>query len=133
MLKKSVTTLFVGVLLASTSFIASAHATSITNGAACAKAGATTTVKVKGVSKAYVCKLNPALASATKQTWTLKTCLTYWSAAQGQQASIDQQLPLISIMNEPDKTTYTNQLKDAQTQLDKVKATIISNYCKLGL
>jgi len=133
MLKKTVATVFVSVLLATTGLVSPSHAAAISNGAACAKAGAITTVKVKGVSKAYLCRVNPSVPGATTPTWTLKTCVSYWAAAQNSQASITQQRGLVSSMSEPDKTTYTKQLDGSQAQLDKVKAAIISNHCKAGL
>ena len=52
---------------------------------------------------------------------------------QAQMKSIDDQMALVKVMSEPDKTTYTNQLADSQKQLDKVKAAIIANHCKVGL
>jgi len=133
MLKKSVAVAFVTALLSSMTVATSSYATTISNGAACATAGASSTIKVKGVSKAYICKINPAVAGATTPTWTLKTCLSYWAAAQNSQDSIAQQRSLVSSMSEPDKTTYTKQLDASQTQLDKVKAAIVSNHCKKGL
>jgi hypothetical protein len=133
MLKKSVATLFASVLLASTGLTAVAHAATVSNGAACAKTGASTTVKVKGVNKAYICKINPAVAGATSPTWTLKTCVSYWAAAQNSQDSITQQRSLVQSMSEPDKSTYNKQLDASQAQLDKVKNAIMSNHCKAGL
>jgi hypothetical protein len=133
MLKKTVATVFVSALLATTGLVTPSHAASISNGAACAKAGVSTSVKVKGVSKMYLCRVNPSVASATTPTWTLKTCVSYWAAAQNSQDSITQQRGLVSSMTEPDKTTYTKQLDVSQASLDKVKAAIISNHCKAGL
>ena len=133
MVKKSVATLFVSALLVSTGISTVAHAATISNGSACAKSGASTIVKVKGVSKAYICKINPAVTGATTPTWTLKTCLRYWAAAQNSQDSIKQQRGLVSSMSEPDKTTYTKQLDASQASLDKVIAAIKVNHCKVGL
>ena len=133
MLKKSVATLFVSALLVSTGISTVAHAATISNGSACAKSGASTIVKVKGVSKAYICKINPAVTGATTPTWTLKTCLSYWAAAQNSQDSINQQRSLVKSMSEPDKTTYNKQLDVSQAQLDKVVAAIKTNHCKVGL
>ena len=133
MLKKSVAIFFVSALLASTGLTTFAHAATISNGAACAKAGASTTVKVKSMSKVYICKVNPAIAGATTPTWTLKTCLSYWAAAQNSQDSINQQRSLVSSMSEPDKTTYTKQLAVSQGSLNKVIAAIQANHCKVGL
>ena len=90
-------------------------------------------MKVKGVSKAYICKINPAVTGATTPTWTLKTCLSYWAAAQNSQDSISQQRSLVKSMSEPDKTTYNKQLDGSQAQLDKVIAAIKTNHCKVGL
>jgi poly(3-hydroxybutyrate) depolymerase len=133
MLKKSVATLFAGALLAFTGLTVVAHAATVSNGAACAKSGATSTVKVKGLSKTYSCHTNPSVAGATMPTWTLKTCLSYWAAAQNSQDSIDQQRSLVGSMSEPDKTNYNKQLDASQVQLNKVKAVIVSNHCKKGL
>jgi hypothetical protein len=133
MLKRSLSALFVSAVLVSAGLNTAAHAASVTNGAACAKAGAQTTVKVKGVSKTYTCHINPAVAGATAPTWTLKTCVSYWAAAKNSQDSIDQQRSLVQSMSEPDKTTYTKQLDASQASLDKVKAAIVSNHCKKGL
>ena len=133
MLKKTVATVFVSALLATTGLVTPSHAAAISNGAACAKAGASTSVKVKGVSKVYLCRVNPSVAGATATTWTLKTCVSYWAAAQNSQDSITQQRGLVASMSEPDKTTYTKQLDGSQAQLDKVKAAIVSNHCKAGL
>jgi hypothetical protein len=133
MLKKSVATIFVSVLLASTSLSTVSHAASISNGAACAKPGASATIKVKGASKVYLCTGNPSQSGAKGLEWTLKTCVSYWSAAKNSQASIDEQRSLVQSMSEPDKTTYNKQLDASQAQLDKVKAAIVSNHCKKGL
>ena len=133
MTKRSLSALFVSVVFVSAGLSTATHAASVSNGAACAKAGASTTVKVKGVSKVYLCRVNPSVAGATARTWTLKTCVSYWAAAQNSQDSIDQQRSLVQSMSEPDKTTYTKQLDGSQASLDKVKAAIVSNHCKAGL
>jgi len=133
MLKRSVAAVFVSALLASTGISTLGHAATISNGSACAKSGASTTVKVKGVSKAYICKINPAVTGATTPTWTLKTCMSYWAAGQNSQESIKQQRELVSSMSEPDKSTYTKQLDASQASLDKVIAAIKVNHCKVGL
>jgi hypothetical protein len=109
------------------------HAASISNGVKCAKVGAATSVSVKGVSKAYVCKVNPTLPGALIPTWTLKTCITYWAQAQQSQQSIDDQRSLIKVMTEPDKTNYTKQLDASQASLNKVLDSITANHCKKGL
>ena len=90
-------------------------------------------MKVKGVSKAYICKINPAVTGAKTPTWTLKTCLSYWATAQNSQNSIKEQRSLVQSMSEPDKTTYNKQLDGSQAQLDKVIAAIKANHCKVGL
>ena len=128
MLKKSVATLFVTALLASTGISTVAHAATISNGSACAKSGVSTTVKVKGVSKAYICKINPAVAGATTPT-----CLRYWAAAKNSQNSINEQRSLVQSMSEPDKTNYGKALDASQASLDKVIAAIKANHCKVGL
>ena len=133
MLNKSVVALFVSALLASSSVMAGAHAGTISNGVGCAKAGASTTVKAKGVTKVYLCTGNPSVAGPKGLEWTLKTCLSYWAAGQNSQNSINEQRSLINAMSEPDKTNYTKQLDASQAQLDKVKAAIVSNHCKRGL
>ena len=133
MLKKTVATVFVSALLATTGLVEPSHAAAISNGAACAKAGASTTLKVKGISKVYLCTGNPSISGVKGLEWTLKTCVSYWAAAKNSQDSIDQQRSLVSAMSEPDKTTYSKQLDNSQAQLDKVKAAIISNHCKKGL
>jgi hypothetical protein len=109
------------------------HAATIANGATCANANKVSNVKVKGATKAYICKVNPAIPGATALTWTLKTCISYWAAAQNSQDSITQQRALVQSMSDPDKTTYTKQLDASQASLDKVKSTIVSGYCKAGL
>jgi hypothetical protein len=139
MLKKSVVSLILGVAISSTSFFVGANAASVVkNGVACAKSGATTVVTFKGVKSTYLCTTNPAAASnpniaKSGKTWTLKTCVTYYAAAQSQQDIINQQLPLIALMSEPDKSTYGTQLKASQAKLMRVFATIENNYCKTGL
>jgi hypothetical protein len=132
-MKKSVITIVVGLFLASTNLVPSFGATTTVNGSSCAKVGAISIVKVKGISKAYICKVNPAISGATMPTWTLKTCLSYWAAAQNSQSSINQQRSLVGSMSEPDKTNYTKQLDGSQASLNKVIAAIISNHCKAGL
>ena len=133
MAKRPLSAVFVSVVLASAGISTVAHAASVSNGVACAKSGAISSVKVKGVNKTYTCHINPAVAGATTPTWTLKTCLSYWAAAKNSQDSIDQQRSLVQSMSEPDKTTYTKQLDASQASLDKVKAAIVSNHCKKGL
>ena len=133
MFKKSVIVIAAGFILATTSPVGIANAAALSNGKACTKAGAVSTVKAKGVSKTYICTINPSVDGAKATTWTLKTCITYWAAAAASQKSIDDQLALVKVMSEPDKTTYTNQLADSQKKLDLVKAAIITNHCKVGL
>jgi hypothetical protein len=134
MIKKSHIAIFVGVLLTSTTIFTGVQAAPlINNGVPCSKAGATKLVKVKGISKTYICHTNPATPSVNAISWTLKTCISYYTAAQGQQNSINEQLPLIAMMSEPDKTTYTTALNQSQVKLNAVIATIKANYCKAGL
>jgi cytochrome c peroxidase len=138
MVRKSVFSLVISIALLSAGVATTAHAASVKNGVACPKSGAMTTVTVKGVKNTYICRVNPAFASNPNiakggKTWTLKTCVTYYAQAQSQQDNINQQLPLIALMSEPDKTTYTKQLNDSQANLMKVIAAIENNYCKTGL
>lgn len=136
--KKLVGVFCLMVALSSIGIAASAQAVAIKNGVACSKSGATTQVTVKGAKSTYICTVNPAAASnpniAKKGlTWTLKTCVTYYTQAKSQQDNINQELPLVALMSEPDKTTYSAQLADSQAKLMKVFAAIESNYCKTGL
>ena len=133
MLKRSLATVFVSALLSSMAFETNTHAAAISNGVACAKAGSSTTVKVKGVSKVYLCTGNPSVTGVKGLEWTLKTCVSYWAAAKNSQDSINQQRSLVNSMSEPDKTTYTKQLDVSQRSLDKVIASIKVNHCKVGL
>jgi hypothetical protein len=139
MLKRTVVWLVVGLAISSTGFFVGANAAAtIKNGVACSKSGATAVVTFKGVKTTYVCTTNPAAANnpniaKSGKTWTLKTCVSYYAAAQGQQDNINQQLPLIALMSEPDKTKYGTQLKDSQAKLMQVIAAIENNYCKTGL
>jgi hypothetical protein len=133
MMKKSLATIFATALLAATGITANAHAATIVNGTLCTKASSSATVKVKGVSKVYLCTGNPSITGAKPLSWTLKTCVNYWSTAQTSQDSINQQRSLIQSMSEPDKTTYNKQLDGSQAQLDKVFAAIKANHCKAGL
>ena len=133
MLKRSLATVFVSALLSSMAFETNTHAAAISNGVACAKAGSSTTVKVKGVSKVYLCTGNPSVVGVKGLEWTLKTCISYWAAAKNSQDSINQQRSLVNSMSEPDKTTYTKQLDVSQRSLDKVIASIKVNHCKVGL
>jgi hypothetical protein len=138
MVKKSIISVGICLAVLSMGLSTSAHAAAIKNGVACAKSGAITTVSVKGVKNTYICRVNPAFAynpNITKggKTWTLKTCVTYYAQALSQQDNINQQRPLVALMSEPDKTTYTKQLDDSQANLTKVIAAIENNYCKTGL
>jgi hypothetical protein len=133
MLKKLVASFVMGAFLAITGVVSGVEAATISNGLSCTKPGAITTVKVKGMSKAYVCTGNPSQTGVKGLEWTLKTCLSYWTAAKNSQDSITQQRSLVQSMSEPDKTNYNKQLDGSQAQLDKVKAAIVSNHCKKGL
>jgi hypothetical protein len=133
MLKKLVASFVMGAFLAITGVVSGVEAATISNGLSCTKPGAITTVKVKGISKAYVCTGNPSQTGVKGLEWTLKTCLSYWTAAKNSQDSITQQRSLVQSMSEPDKTNYNKQLDGSQAQLDKVKAAIVSNHCKKGL
>jgi hypothetical protein len=138
MVRKSISTVVVSIALISGGFLGAAHAATVKNGVACVKSGASTSVTVKGVKNTYICAVNPASVSAPSiakggKTWTLKTCISYYAAAKGQQENINQQLPLVAVMSEPDKSTYTKQLNDSQASLMKVFAAIENNYCKKGL
>jgi hypothetical protein len=137
MLKKVSILLFAGLFIGPAITHASA-ATVIRNGVACSKQGATATVKVKGVSKAYVCTTNPAAAknpaiAKAGRTWTLKTCVSYYSAYKASAKSISDQRDLVNIMTEPDKSTYNKELDKSQADLNKVLAAIENNHCKTGL
>lgn len=68
-LKSAVVVTTLGLLLATTSFIATSNAATIKNGVACKKAG----LKTKVGSKNYVCGKNPYV-TPTKLTWMLSTC-----------------------------------------------------------
>ena len=136
MIKKFATTSVVAISLVAMSFTASAA--SVKNGVACAKAGATSIVSVKGVKKTYLCTINPAAATnpniaKSGQTWTLKTCVSFYAAYKGNQQSIDDQRSLVKVMTEPDRTTYTKELDASQASLMKVLAAIENNHCKTGL
>jgi hypothetical protein len=136
MLKKSAITVVLALAFASVGF--TANAASVKNGVACSKSGASTSVAVKGVKKAYVCTTNPAAATnpniaKSGLTWTLKTCVSYYAAYKGNQQSIDDQRSLVKVMSEPDKTNYTKELDASQSSLMKVLAAIETNHCKTGL
>jgi hypothetical protein len=138
MLKKSVATLFVAALLAATGITASAHAASIVNGTPCAKTSATTTVKVKGVSKAYICTINPAAAGnpniiKSGRTWTLKTCVSYYAQYKSYLKNLNDQKDLINLLAEPDKTNAMKGYDDGVVSLNKTLASIENNHCKTGL
>ncbi|GEM_PF-1197981 len=139
MAKKSAVLLAIALTALSISFSVNASAaTAVKNGVACSKSGASSVVTVKGVKKTYICTVNPAAAANPNiakggNTWTLKTCVSYYAAAKSQQDNINQQLPLVAMMSEPDKTNYTTQLTASQTNLMKIFATIENNYCKTGL
>jgi hypothetical protein len=132
MVKKVLTAALVGLLLTSTGFATTANAATVKNGASCSTFGKSITVKVKNVSKAYVCGTNPTLPTPN-QGWVLKTCKSYYASYKNSQTSIDEQRSLINSMSEPDKTTYTKQLDATQKALDKVLAAINTNHCKTGL
>lgn len=132
-MKRIIATLTLGLALISTSLVSSAQASNIVNGQGCTQSGALSTVKVKGISKSYVCAGNPSVVGVKGLTWTLKTCISYWAAARGQQDNINQQMSLIQAMSEPDKTTYTKKLADSQTKLNAVFAAIRKNHCAAGL
>jgi len=133
-MKKTLIAVALGTFLVIANVATDAQAADvIKNGASCIQANSISVVKVKGVSKTYICHTNPATPSVTTASWTLKTCISYFAAAQSQQDNINQQMPLIALMGEPDKTTYTKQLNASQGQLNKVIATIKANYCRAGL
>lgn len=133
MFKKAAVVLTAGLFAASIVLVSTSSAATIKNGVACSKIGAATTVRVGSTSKTYLCKVNPAITGATKTTWTLKTCITYWTTANSQKKLIDEQRALVNVMSEPDKTTYNTQLDKSLADLNKVYAAIKANYCKAGL
>jgi hypothetical protein len=138
MVKKLIITSALCLVLLSGEFVGVSQAGNLKNGVACGKSGATTTVTIKSEKKTYICIVNPASITNPNvakggKTWTLKTCVTYYAAYKSNQQSIDDQRSLVSVMSEPDKTTYTMQLDDSQASLTKVLATIERNYCKTGL
>jgi hypothetical protein len=133
MFKRVVTAVCVSGLMLTVGPTSSVRAASIVNGTMCTKANSSKSVMVKGVNKVYLCVGNPSVVGVKPLTWTLKTCVSYWSAAQTSQDSIDQQRSLVKSMSDPDRTTYNKQLDDSQKQLDKVVAAIKANHCKAGL
>ena len=132
-MKKSILPALVASALVFFGAPSTAQAASISNGVKCAKVGAATSVSVKGVSKAYICKVNPTLPGALIPTWTLKTCIAYWAHSQQSQQSINDQRSLINVMTEPDKTNYTKQLDASQASLNRVLDSITANHCRRGL
>jgi len=138
MLKKSVATLLAIGFLASTSLTVGAHAATISNGSACAKSGSSTIVKVKGVSKTYICTINPAAAgnpniAKSGKTWTLKTCLTYYAQYKTYLKNLNDQKDLINILTEPDKSDAMKGYNDGVVSLNRTLASIENNHCKTGL
>jgi hypothetical protein len=139
MIKKIATTAVITLGVTTICFTAASQAAAtVKNGVACAKSGASTIVTVKGVKNTYICTVNPAAANnpniaKSGLTWTLKTCVSYYAAYKSNQQSINDQRSLVSIMNDPDKTTYTTQLDASQASLMKVLSAIENNYCKTGL
>ena len=131
-MKKISVAVLLGVALFSTTITTGAQAISVVNGTSCGTAGASTTVKVHGISKAYICTHNPT-GAAGALTWTLKNCVTYWNQALSQESNIYQQQSLVNVMTEPDKTTYTRQLSASMTKLKGVEALIKTKWCKAGL
>jgi hypothetical protein len=136
MFKKFVWIAVVAISSASASFTASAA--TIKNGVACPKSGSISVVSVKTLKKTYVCTTNPASVTNPNiakggLTWTLKTCVSYFAAYKSNQQAIDDQRSLVKVMNEPDRTKYTNDLDASQASLMKVLAAIENNHCKTGL
>jgi hypothetical protein len=149
MLKKTVATVFVSALLATTSLVTPSHAATITNGAACAKAGASTTVKVKGVSKVYKCAFNPLLngipssltatpsaspspsptvSTPVVNTWTSSSCLTAYAKYKEIMDTLTGNISLFS--SQPSALAQLLQtIKTTQSYLVPMRA----NQCKAGL
>lgn len=138
MFKKPAGLICVCMVLATSAFSTVANAASISNGVACAKSGASTSVKVKNVSKTYICTVNPAAASNPNvakggKTWTLKTCVTYYAQYRSAYDSLKNQLDVINLLQEPDKTTAMTGYTEGITSLNKTLAAIENNHCKKGL
>jgi hypothetical protein len=126
------------VLLMTAGFATAAHAATISNGQLCPKANASSTVKVKGVTKSYICTVNPAAATnpniaKSGRTWTLKTCVSYYAQYKSALSSLKSQFDLINLLTEPDKTTALKGYNDGMATLNQTVAAIESNYCKTGL
>jgi len=137
MFKKPATFIIAGLILTS-SALTVAHAATISNGVACAKSGASLSVKAKGVSKTYICTVNPAAASNPNiakdgKTWTLKTCVTYYAQYRSAYDSLKNQRDVINLLQEPDKTTAMKGYTDGMISLTKTLAAIENNHCKKGL
>ena len=139
MFQKAAVVLSINLVFVATGFVAPAHAAAtVKNGVACSKLGSSTTVTIKAVKKIYICTVNPAAAGNPNvakggNTWTLKTCVSYYAAYKSNQKAIDDQRSLVSLMGEPDKSTYTTQLNNSQANLMQVLASIENNHCKTGL
>ena len=118
-------------MLASTSIATSAHAATISNGATCSKVGAKSTVKVKGVSVAYICKSNPTESFKTV-SWIQQRCIQEFSMYQNGIDSITSARPVYSGLSEPDRTKALSQLDASQTTLDQLLAKMKQNHCKKG-
>jgi hypothetical protein len=129
MLKKPLAIIVAAILLNMVIYPSFSSAATIANGTPCSKVGASSSSK----GKIYICRVNPSVPGASATTWTLKTCVTYWTAAQGSQNSINEQRSLVNNMSEPDKTNYNKQLDASQAQLNKVLSAIKTNHCKVGL
>jgi hypothetical protein len=131
MMRKSITVLATSLMLASTTIATTAHAASISNGAACSKVGAKATVKVKGVSVAYICKSNPT-ESFKSVSWIQQRCIQEFSMYQNGIDSITSARPVYSALSEPDRTKALSQLDASQATLDQLRAKMKQNHCKKG-
>ena len=130
-MRKSINVLAITLMLASTSIPTSAHAATISNGVACSKVGAKSTVKVKGVSVAYICKSNPTESFKTI-SWIQQRCIQEFSMYQNGIDSITSARPVYSGLSEPDRTNALSQLDASQTTLDQLLAKMKQNHCKKG-
>jgi hypothetical protein len=130
-MRKSAPALVIGLMLASTSISNTAHAATIANGVACSKVGAKSTVKVKGISVAYICKSNPTSSFKTV-SWIQQRCIQEFAMYQNGIDSITSARPVYSGLTEPDRTDALSQLDASQATLNQLLAKMKQNHCKQG-
>jgi hypothetical protein len=122
-MRKLIPLIAISALLGLNLAAAPANAATVKNGVNCAKAGATTKVG----TKTYRCAKNPYV-KATRNTWTLRGCLTAYAMWKDAKEQYSDWIDLAKLAGAEGQKT----MDELQASITDLEATMKDVACKRG-